>query len=720
MDIRKLLRQMTLEEKIGQLTQYNANLFTESAAEETGPARRMGLTAKDLSRVGNVLNFVGVAEMKRIQDAHMAQDPNGIPMLFMMDVIHGFRTIYPIPLGLACSFDPSLAERCAEMAAEEAAAGGVHVTFTPMVDYARDARWGRVMETGGEEPLVTGAMGAAQVRGFQGTDLRAKDHIATCVKHYAGYGGAEAGRDYNLVELSPRELWQHYLPAYKDCLDAGAEMVMPSFNALNGVPSVANDLLMRRILREMWGFDGVVVSDYNAVGELLVQGVAADEREAATLAFSHGCDIEMCSPAYIHHLKELIEAGVFSEEQLDEAVARVLRLKDKLGLFDDPYHGADEARAEALYLSPEHRALARRAATESAVLLKNEGILPFSRDVRRVALIGPFADEHRINGFWSCLGRNEETVTVAEGVARLLPMAEVRTARGCGNEWDDTDTSGFSEATALATWADVVILCLGEPQDYSGEGNCRTDLRLPGQQEALAKAVAAVNGQTAALLFNGRPLALSALDATVPAILEMWFPGTEGGSAAAELLFGVANPCGKLTMSFPFSAGQCPIYYDRVETGRPCWRTVTRPTARYASAYLDCPTLPLYSFGYGLSYTTFTLSDMTVSDRAVSAEHPVTVSVRLKNAGTVDGSEVVQLYMRDPVASVVRPVQKLIAFRKVALRAGEETTISFTVEEPMLRFRNMAGALVSEAGRIDLMLGYADHFAATASVDLFV
>lgn len=392
---------------------------------------------------------------------------------------------------------------------------------------------------------------------------------------------------------------------------------MPSFNALNGVPSVANDLLMHRILREMWGFDGVVISDYNAVGELLVQGVAADEREAATLAFSHECDIEMCSPAYIHHLKELIEAGVFSEAQLDDAVARVLRLKDKLGLFDDPYHGADEARA-------------------------------------------------------------------------------------------------------LAAWADIVILCLGEPQDYSGEGNCRTDIRLPGPQEALATAVAAVNRQTAALLFNGRPLALAALDAAVPAILEMWFPGTEGGNAAADLLFGAANPCGKLTMSFPFSVGQCPIYYDRVETGRPCWRTVARPTARYTSAYLDCPTLPLYAFGHGLSYTRFTLSDMTVSDRTITAERPVTVSIRLRNEGTVDGSEVVQLYMRDPIASVVRPVQKLIAFRKVALRAGEETIVSFTVDEPMLRFYDEAGALVSEPGRIDFMFGYADHFAATASVDLLV
>ena len=709
MNLKALVEKMSVREKIGQLTQYNAVLFVESDAEVTGPMEKMGLTKEDLKTVGSVLNFSSLEEVKAIQDEHLKNDPNKIPMVFMMDVIHGYRTIYPIPLGLCCSFDPQLAEDCSYMAAKEASADGVQVNFTPMVDYVRDARWGRVMETGGEEPRLTGVMAQAQIRGFQGDNMADGDRLATCVKHYAAYGGAEAGRDYNMVELSERELREFYLPAYKACIDAGAPMLMPSFNALNGIPSTANPLLMQQILKEEWGFEGMVISDFNAIGELIKHGVAANEKEAAKLAFENGCHMEMCSSTYIHHLEELINEGVFTMEQLDEAVLRVLEFKDKLGLFEDPYHGADKEKAERLFLCDEHRALVRRAAEESAVLLKNDGLLPLSENVSKVAVIGPFANNNAIKGFWSCHGQDKECVTVYEGVCNLLGADKVSTAVGCGNLWGDTDTNGFEEAIQLAKQADAVILCLGEPQNYSGEGNSRTDLRLPGMQEELARRIVAANPKTAVVLFNGRPMELTAVDAAVPAILTMWFPGTEGGNAAANLLFGRANPSGKLDMTYPRHVGQCPIYYNRTNTGRPKW-TATLEHKGYASDYVDCPTLPLYSFGHGLSYCKFTYSDLKVSSYELEKNGSIQVSVKVKNESDRSGKEVVQLYMHDLVASVVRPVQQLIAFEKVEFAPGEEKTVTFTVKEEDMRFWNFQGKHVSEPGDVRLMVGCADNF----------
>lgn len=707
--LEKILSQMSIHDKIGQLTQYNAMLFTNTTSDITGPQQKLGLTDKDLAAVGSVLNFASVREVTDIQDKHLQNDPNKIPIVFMRDVIHGYRTIYPIPLALGCSFDPQIAEDCSRVAAKEASASGVQVTFTPMVDYVRDPRWGRVMETCGEEPRLTSELAAAQIRGFHGDGAEKPGNLATCVKHYAGYGGAEAGRDYNLVEVSERELREYYLPAYKACLDAGAPMVMPSFNSLNGIPSIANPMLMQKILREEWGFDGVVISDYNAVGELLPHGVAADQKEAAKLAFENTCDIEMCSSGYFHHLEELIREGVFTEQQLDEAVMRVLKFKEQLGLFEDPYHGADQALADKLYLCQEHREVVRKAAAESAVLLKNNGLLPLSENLKKVAVIGPFANEHGINGFWSPDGKDEDTTTVFEGVSALLGADKVSTSRGCGCLWDDTDTSDFAEALDLAKSADAVILCLGEPQTYSGEGNCRTDLKLPGMQLELAKQVIAANPNTAVVLFNGRPLDLSDLDAVAPAILTMWFPGTEGGNAAADLLFGRANPCGKLSMTFPQNVGQCPIYYNHPNTGRPRWRSHVDHRG-YASDYIDCPTLPLYSFGHGLSYSNFVYTDLTLSSHEMTADGNIQVSVKVRNDSDRTGKEVVQLYMRDLVGSVVRPVQQLIAFRKLNLAPGEEKEVTFTVTEEMLRFYNMEGKHISEKGEFDIMIGYADHF----------
>ena len=717
-DLKVLLSQMTIEEKIGQLTQYNANLFIHSDADITGPMADLGLTKDDLKNVGSVLNFKSAKEVYEIQKKHLEEDPHKIPMVFMMDVIHGYRTIFPIPLALGCSFDTELVEELSRIASKEAAAGGIQVTFTPMVDYVRDARWGRVMETCGEDVLLNSRMGAAQVRAFQDGDIRKPDSLATCVKHFAAYGGAESGRDYNTVELSEHVLREYYLPAYKACIDAGVDMLMPSFNTLNGVPSVANEWLMQDVLRDEWGFDGLVISDYNAIGELLTHGVAENEKDAAKLAFENGCHIEMCSSSYIHHLKELIEEGVFTEAQLDEAVLKVLELKEKLGLFEDPYHGMIPEEEEAACLKPEYRAWARKGAAECAVLLKNEGILPLDKNVKKVALIGPLAEEHEIIGFWACRGRNEESVTIAEGIRQMLPDAEITIVKGCGNRFDDCNTSDFPEAIEAATQADVVILCLGEPQKYAGEGNSRTDICLPGVQSQLALAVAKANRNTVAVTFSGRPMAIPELAANVPAILHMWMPGTEGGNAVADLLFGDANPCGKLSMSFPKAVGQCPIYYNHTNTGRPKNPMKENWHVGYCSNYIDCGNLPLYSFGHGLSYSEFVYEDLSLSANEFQPGETVTVSIQIHNNSHRKGKETVMLFMRDMVASNARPVQQMIDFKKVEFEAGETKVVTFKIEESMLRFWNNKQQFVSESGVFQISTGYADHLILTKNLDL--
>jgi len=713
-DLNELMSKMTLSEKIGQLLQPHASVFINSTAAATGPLKKNGFSEEQLVNAGSTLNYHSVDEMKMIQDRHLKEDPHKIPLIFMMDVIHGYRTIFPIPLGLGASFNVDIVKECTRMAAKEASASGVHLTFTPMVDYPLDARWGRVMETCGEEPMLNGIMGAAQVEAFQGDDLSDYDTLATCVKHFAAYGGAEAGRDYNTVEISERQLREVYLPAYKACIDAGTRMLMPSFNSLNGVPSTANKWLMNTVLRDEWGFDGIVISDFNAVSELIPHGIAANLKEAAKLCFECGCDIEMVSTAYANHLRELVEEGVFSEADIDRSVMKILELKRDLGLFDDPYRGASNEKSDSVCLTPEHRAIARRAAEESAVLLKNEGILPLSDKTKKIALIGPFASDNRIKGFWACEGRDSDCVTVEEGVKALLPNAEIKVALGCEYTIGSTSEDGFAEAVELAKWADAVILCIGEAQNNSGEGNCRTDITLPGVQDKLAKAVCAACENTVAVLFNGRPLVLTELSETAPAILEMWFPGTEGGNAVANLLFGKVNPSGKITMSFPRATGQCPIHYTRTNTGRP-QPLPEEKRKEYHSNYLDCTVLPLYSFGHGLSYSNFVYESLELDTDKLTADGEIKVSVTVKNDSNVAGKEVVQIYMHDLFASTVRPIQKLIAYEKIELAAGETKTVNFSIREPMLRFYDANCNCISEPGEFEISTGYADHLIHTKS-----
>ena len=707
---------MTLREKLGQMTQLGGIFFYKTQAELTGPCEIRGVCSEDLPFIGSALNLSNAEEVRMVQAKHLENDPNHIPMLIMLDVIHGYRTIFPIPLAMGASFDPDLMEDCSRMAAEEAFASGFHVTFTPMVDYVRDARWGRVMETMGEDVLLNSRMGAAQVRGFHGDGYGHPDSLATCVKHFAGYGGAEAGRDYNMVEISERLLREYYLPAYKACLDAGASMVMPSFNSLNGIPSVCNPFLMNQILRQEWGFDGIVISDYAAVRELKAHGIAKDNREAALKAIKCGCDIEMESACYLNEIEKLIQDGIVSESEIDASVERILSLKWDCGLFEDPYHGASTEKEAKCHLTKEHRALAETAAEKCAVLLKNDGVLPFSKQVKKIALIGPFADNQAIIGNWHANGKNEDAVSVATGIRNLLPNAEITVVKGCSAELNQTDDE-ISIAVESAKKADIVILCVGEPQSYSGEGNSRTDLRLPGVQEKLCKAVCEVNKKSAVLLFNGRPLVLNELHRCAPAILEMWFPGTEGGNAAAKLLFGDANPCGALSMSFPKAVGQCPIYYNRPSTGRP--KTGNDDTYQaFISGYLDCGNLPLYPFGYGLSYASFRYESLELDSHELTKDGKIKVTVKISNQSDRDGEKTVQLYFRDLVASTVRPIQSLLDFKKVTIPAGKTVTVEFFITESQLRFYDWDCSYHSEAGDFDLFVGYADHPALTDSFRL--
>lgn len=704
MDVEKLLAEMSTEEKLGQLMQLNASFYKrDTGADITGPVSRVNIKGEDVKYAGSVLNLVGSSVMRAIQDEATAMQPHGIPLMFMQDVIHGYRTIYPIPLGLACSFDEELAEECTAMAAREAAANGVCVTFAPMVDLSRDARWGRCMESAGEDVLMNCRFGAAQVRGYH------TGGILSCVKHFCGYGAAEAGRDYNAVELSERTLRQSYLPAYKAAIDAGADMIMPSYNTIGNLPSHATRHTLTDILRGEWGFEGTVISDYNAYREIIRHGVAPDEKHAAELAINAGGEMEMMSATTFLYAKELADEGRIDMARLDDAVRKVLKMKDRLGLFDDKYRGASE-ETEKIMLCQEHRAIARKAAEQSAVLLKNDGVLPFSKHTKKIAVIGPFADEHGIKGFWSCAGRDEDCVTVLDGVRALLPDAKITCERGCDRAFDRDDDypaviEGVKRAVKAAKKADAVLLCLGEYQDYSGEGNSRATLNLPFRQMLLAKSVISVNPNTAVVLFGGRPLDLTQLSGFAPAMLYMWQPGTEGGSAVADLVFGDAVPCGKLSMTFPRGVGQEPIYYAHQSTARPVPDPSVITKEPYISRYVDMPVSPLYPFGYGLSYTTFEYGTVTADKKYISSGESLDISVTVKNTGRYDAKETVQLYVRDKIGSVARPVRELKDFCKIGLSAGEEKTVRFTLTEQQLRFWTKDMKYESESGEFEVFVG---------------
>lgn len=677
---------MTLEEKVGQLVQYSGFNDDIAAAVRDG-------------QIGSLLNVTGAEATNRAQRVAVEESRLGIPLLFGLDVIHGYRTIFPVPLATAATWDPDLVTSLETIAAREARASGIHWTFAPMIDIARDPRWGRIIEGAGEDPYLGAAMAAAAVRGFQGDNVGAPDRILACLKHYVGYGAAVAGRDYNSVDMSERTLREIYLPPYQAGVDAGAATVMSAFNLLNGVPASANTFTINEILRGEFGFDGFIVSDWNSVGELITHGYAADAPDAARLAMGATIDMDMMGGIYANQLADLVRANVVREAVLDASVRRVLRAKFQLGLFDDPY--ADPDLEASVILREDHVATARDVARQSMVLLKNEGrLLPLSDDVESVAVIGPLADDQMdLLGAWHTMGRPQDVVTVLAAVQdRLASSARVTVAPGVSV--NGTERDGFADAVQAARDADVAIVVLGERQVDEGEAASRASLNLPGVQQELIEAVHATGTPVVAVIMSGRPLAIPWLAEHVPAILQAWHPGIQGGNAVVDLLWGDANPSGKLPVSFPRSVGQVPVYYDHDHTGRP-----RDENNRFTSKYLDSPNTPLYPFGFGLSYTTFAYSDLTLSAETIAPEGTISVSATVTNTGEVSGSEVAQLYIRDPVASVVRPVKELAGFTKVYLEPGESQTVQFTLGPSELGFYNQDMEWVVEPGDFQVWVG---------------
>ncbi|MBP1603969.1 MAG: bglX [Acidobacteria bacterium] len=707
-----LLGQMTLEEKIGQLNQYS------SPFDMTGPAPSQGAQKRAYDQirsglVGSMLNVTGAEATRKAQQLAVENSRLKIPLIFGYDVIHGYKTIFPIPLGEAASWDPAAVERSARIAATEAAAAGLHWTFGPMVDVARDARWGRIMEGSGEDPFLGSQMAAARVRGFQGKDLAAVDTIAACAKHYAAYGFAEAGRDYNTVDISESTLRNVVLPPFKAAADAGAATFMNSFNEIGGIPATASVHLQREILKGEWGFKGFVVSDWGSIGEMVPHGFSDDLAHAAQQAIAAGSDMDMESRAYVAHLAGLVKSGKVDVKLINEAVRRVLRVKYALGLFDDPYRYSDAGRERAATMTPEHLAAAREVARKSIVLLKNDGLLPLDKTVRSIAVIGPLADDKDSPlGNWRGQGAANSAVSLLEGVkAAVSPATRVLYAEGAKlvtgprnfsapSVYNTTDRSGLPAAVEAARAADVVLLAIGEDAYQSGEGRSQADIGLKGLQDELVRAVVEANKRVVVVLMSGRPLTIGHVADAVPALVESWLLGSQSGHAIADVLFGDYSPSGRLPVSFPRHVGQEPLYYGHKNTGRP------GPESSVTwSHYTDVANDPLYPFGFGLSYTTFSYSEPKLSATEIGRDGRLTVSVTVTNTGKRAGTEVAQLYVRDLVGSVTRPVKELKGFERIDLLAGQAREVTFTITAADLAFYTARGRWEAEPGAFRVFVG---------------
>lgn len=696
-----LLKRMTLEEKIGQLNQYTG----DNAA--TGPVTINPNKQSEIKAglIGSMLNVLGTQHTRQYQELAM-QSRLKIPLLFGQDVIHGYKTTFPLPLAEAASWDLDAMELSARIAATEASASGIHWTFAPMVDISRDPRWGRVMEGAGEDTYLGSKIAYARVKGFQGK-LGDLNSVMACVKHFAAYGAAVGGRDYNSVDMSERMLWETYLPPFKAALDAGAATFMNSFNDLNGIPATGNKYLQRDILKGKWNFKGFVVSDWGSIGEMINHGYVKDSKEAALAAITAGSDMDMESNAYRYNLAQLVKEKKVPIALIDDAVKRILHKKFELGLFEDPYKYSNPEREQAALNNPEHRKAAREIAAKSIVLLKNEkSVLPISKQTKTIAFIGPLVKERKQNmGFWSVelpeVDYDKHVISQWEGLQNKVGnTAKLLYAKGCEIEGDNKD--GFAEAIAVANQADVVILSIGERRDMSGEAKSRSNLRLPGVQEDLIKAIQATGKPVVVLINAGRPLVFNWTADNVPAILYTWWLGSEAGNAIADVLFGDYNPSGKLPMSFPREEGQIPIYYNHFNTGRPA---KNENETNYVSAYIDLKNSPKFPFGYGLSFTTFEYSNLKLSKNKIKSTEKITVSLKVTNSGKVAGEEVVQLYLRDKVGSVVRPIIELKDFQKIKLNAGETKTVQFTIDKEKLSFYNANLKWIAEPGDFDVMIG---------------
>ena len=689
-----LLRIMTLDEKIGQMV-----LFT-SDWDVTGPTIREGYLDDIRSgRCGNVFNAYTVDYIRELQRVAVEESRLGIPLMFGYDVIHGHKTIFPISLGESCSWDLDLIRRSASAAAAEAAASGLNWTFAPMVDISVDPRWGRVSEGAGEDPYLGSLIAAARVKGFQGDDLANPLTVLACVKHFAAYGAPFAGRDYNTVDMSERQFREFYMPPYKAGIDAGALSVMTAFNEYDGVPATGNAYLLKDILKGEWNFQGFVVTDYTSINEMVHHGYARDEAEAGVKAVNAGVDMDLQGEVYFSYLRGLVDSGFVREKTIDDAVRRILNVKAKLGLFDDPYRYCDSARENQVVSNPEIKALSRDVARRSMVLLKNDGCLPFDRG-DRIAVIGELAASRRdLLGSWKAAGEWDDMNSILDAVRAYNGSANVIYAEGCKKM--GSDRSGFAEAMDAVAQADKVLMVIGEDWDWSGEAASRTDIGIPGLQSELLKVIASTGKPVAVVLLNGRPLVLEEESKDADAILEAWYPGTMGAEAVTDIVFGQYNPSGKLTMTFPRSVGQIPIFYYEKNTGRPIYL----PNDKYKSKYLDSPNEPLYPFGYGLSYTDFKYSNLILSSPKMKKGHTIDATVTVTNIGSRTGEETVQLYIRDLIGSVTRPVKRLKGFQKVALAPGESRTVTFTIDDEMLSFWRHDMTFGMEDGDFKVMVG---------------
>ncbi len=698
-----VLKLMTLNEKIGQMNQYNGDW------EATGPITETGDKQDQIWKgmVGSMLNVTGVEHTTELQKIAM-QSRLKIPLLFGQDIIHGYRTIFPIPLGEAASWDMDAIQQSARIAATEASAAGVHWTFAPMVDIARDPRWGRVMEGAGEDPYLGSMIAKARVKGFQGKGLGHTDALMACAKHYAAYGAAIGGRDYNSVDMSLNTLWNIYLPPFKAAEEAGAATFMNSFNSLNGIPATGNKYLQTDILKDRWKFKGFIVSDWNSIGEMIPHGFAKDASDAAVKAANAGNDMDMESRSYIQNLAQAVKDGKVPMSRIDDAVRRILRMKFELGLFDDPFKFSNKEREQKEWNNPENLKAEKIMAEKSIVLLKNENqLLPLNKESlkgKTIALIGPFMKGIRSNiGFWSYSWPDDSARIISpyDGIKNKVGNdVNIIYAKGC--DYDDSSLTGFSEAIEAAKKADVVIMDVGEGPAWSGEAKSRSNIHLPGMQEQLVKAISETGKPVIVMISAGRPLIFNWIADNVPAILYTWWLGTEAGDAMADVLFGDYNPSGKLPMSFPRTEGQIPVYYNHLNTGRP---PKNDSDLNYVSSYIDLPNSPKFPFGYGLSYTTFSYSDITLSATSFKPGETLTASVTLTNTGNYDGKEAVQLYIRDMVASVVQPVKELRGFQQMFLKARESKKVTFNITADDLRFYNEKLDYVYEPGDFKVFIG---------------
>ncbi len=714
--IDQLMKKMTLEEKIGQLNLPVTGEITTGQAKSSDVAKRIRN-----GEVGGLFNLKGVKRIREVQRQAVEESRLGIPLLFGMDVIHGYETIFPIPLGLSCTWDMKAIEESARIAAVEASADGILWTFSPMVDVSRDPRWGRVSEGNGEDPFLGAAIARAMIRGYQGKDMSRNDEIMACVKHFALYGASEAGRDYNTVDMSRQRMFNEYMLPYQAAVEAGVGSVMASFNEVDGVPATGSKWLMTDVLRKQWGFDGFVVTDYTGINEMIDHGMG-DQQTVAALALNAGVDMDMVSDAFSGTLKKSVEEGKVSAAAIDAACRRILEAKYKLGLFDDPYKYCDVNRPKKQIFTKEHRAIARKTASESFVLLKNEGVLPLSKK-GTIAVVGPLANTRsNMPGTWSVAAVLDNAPSLVEGLREVVgDRAKVVTAKGSnligdadyekratmfGRELhrdNRTDRELLDEALKVAAGADVIVAALGESSEMSGESSSRTNLEMPDVQRALLQELLKTGKPVVLVLFTGRPLVLTWEEEHVPAILNVWFGGSEAAYAISDVLFGDVNPSGKLTATFPQNVGQIPLFYNHKNTGRPLQEG--RWFEKFRSNYLDVSNEPLYPFGYGLSYTTFAYSDIHLSSTEMSADGELTATVTVTNTGSRDGAEVVQLYIRDLVGSVTRPVKELKGFEKIFLKAGESRKVSFSITPELLKFYNYDLQFVCEPGDFDVMIG---------------